>query len=70
MDPTGDERREPDLILESGRSISAIGQAEDGAVYLVDLRSGELLRASPSAEAAGGLQVEGRRAGSRGQAIR
>ncbi len=45
MDPTGDERREPTLVLESGRNISAIGQAEDGAVYMVDLGSGELLRA-------------------------
>ena len=44
MDPTGDGRREPTLALKSGRSISAIGQAEDGAVYMVDLGSGELLR--------------------------
>jgi glucose/arabinose dehydrogenase len=44
MDPVGDERREPTLALKSGRAISAIGQAEDGAVYMVDLGSGELLR--------------------------
>ena len=44
MDPAGDERRDPTLALESGRSISAIGQADDGAVYMVDLGSGELLR--------------------------
>ncbi len=45
LDPVGDERREPTPILESGRSISAISQSASGAVYLVDLRSGELLRA-------------------------
>ena len=33
------------LALASGRSISAIGQSETGAVYLVDLGSGELLKA-------------------------
>ena len=44
MDPVGDERREPTLALKSERGISAIGQAEDGAVYMVDLGSGELLR--------------------------
>jgi glucose/arabinose dehydrogenase len=45
MDPTGDGRREPALALESHRSISAIGQAASGTVYLVDLGAGELLRA-------------------------
>jgi glucose/arabinose dehydrogenase len=45
MDPTGDGRREPTLALDSGRNISAIGQSATGAVYLVDLGSGELLRA-------------------------
>jgi glucose/arabinose dehydrogenase len=45
MDPTGDGRREPSLVLESRRSISAIGQSESGAVYMVDLGSGDLLRA-------------------------
>ncbi len=44
MDPAGDARREPALVLASGRSISAIGQADDGAVYMVDPGSGELLR--------------------------
>jgi glucose/arabinose dehydrogenase len=44
MDPTGDGRREPTLALESARSISAIGQSEDGAVYAVDLGSGRLFR--------------------------
>lgn len=45
MDPTGDGRREPSLALESAGRISAIGQSESGAVYLVDLGTGELLRA-------------------------
>ncbi len=44
MDPTGDGRREPTLVLESTRSISSIGQSEDGAVYAVDLGSGRLFR--------------------------
>ena len=45
MDPTGDGRREPTVALASGRNISAIGQSSTGAVYLVDLGSGELLKA-------------------------
>jgi glucose/arabinose dehydrogenase len=45
LDPVGDDRREPTPILASGRSISAISQSATGAVYLVDLRAGELLRA-------------------------
>ncbi len=30
LDPIGDDLREPTLVLETGRSISAIGLAEDG----------------------------------------
>ena len=45
MDPTGDGRREPSVALASGRNISAIGQSSTGAVYLVDLGSGQLLKA-------------------------
>jgi len=44
LDPTGDGRREPSLVLGSGRSISSIGSGPDSAVYLTDLGSGELLR--------------------------
>ena len=44
LDPAGDGLREPDLILSSGRNISAIGLAEDGTVLLTDLGGGQLLR--------------------------
>ena len=40
----GDARRQPTLILDSGRSISAISQDPSGAVYMTDLVGGELLR--------------------------
>ena len=45
IDPVGEGRREPTLVLASARSISAISQSETGAVYLVDLGSGDLLKA-------------------------
>lgn len=44
LDPVGDDLREPSLVLESGRSISAIGLDEDGAVLMTDLGGGQLLR--------------------------
>jgi glucose/arabinose dehydrogenase len=44
LDAAGDARREPTIVLESGRSISAINQDGSGAVYATDLGSGELLR--------------------------
>jgi glucose/arabinose dehydrogenase len=43
MNPAGDGRREPVIVSKMGRSISSIGQAEDGAVYATNL-GGELLR--------------------------
>jgi glucose/arabinose dehydrogenase len=44
LDPTGDRLREPDLVLSSGRNISAIGSAEDGTVLMTDFGAGQLLR--------------------------
>jgi glucose/arabinose dehydrogenase len=44
LDPTGDERREPRLALESGRSLSSFGEGEDGELYTTDIGAGELLR--------------------------
>jgi len=46
MDPTGDGRREPVIALKLGRSLSSIGEGEDGTVYATSLGSGELLRIS------------------------
>ncbi|MEO8437428.1 MAG: PQQ-dependent sugar dehydrogenase [Chloroflexota bacterium] len=45
MDPSGDGHRDPVLAAKMGRSISAIGEAEDGSVYAASL-TGELLRIS------------------------
>ena len=50
MDPAGNGRRDSVLAAQTGRSISAIGQGEDGRVYATDLGRGELLEVS----AAGG----------------
>src|SRR4029077_19485530 len=44
IDPAGDGRREPVLVTDMGRSVSSIGEAEDGAVHATSLRNGELLR--------------------------
>ncbi|HEV8403248.1 MAG TPA: PQQ-dependent sugar dehydrogenase [Candidatus Limnocylindrales bacterium] len=44
IDPAGDGRREPRLITDMGRSVSSIGEAEDGTVYATSLAHGELLR--------------------------
>lgn len=39
-----DGRQEPVVVLESGRSISAIAPGPDGELYVTDLATGELLR--------------------------
>lgn len=44
LDPGGDDLRTPSLLLASGRSISAIGIGEDGAILMTDLGGGQLLR--------------------------
>jgi glucose/arabinose dehydrogenase len=49
IDPGGDDRKEPTLVLDSGRSISSIGAGDDGTVYLTDLGGGELLKVTTSA---------------------
>ncbi len=49
MDPAGDGRREPTLVAKMGRSLSSIGEGEDGTVYATSLDSGELLRISSAA---------------------
>jgi glucose/arabinose dehydrogenase len=49
LDPAGDELREAALVTNMGRSLSSIGEAEDGSVYATSLGSGELLRISAPA---------------------
>jgi glucose/arabinose dehydrogenase len=44
LDPAGDETRDPIVALDSGRSISAIGEDAAGELYATDLGGGELLR--------------------------
>ena len=46
MDPAGDDLREAAIVAKMGRSLSSIGEAEDGSVYATSLSSGELLRIS------------------------
>jgi hypothetical protein len=46
MDPSGDARREAVIATTLGRSLSSIGEGEDGTVYATSLGSGELLRIS------------------------
>ena len=50
LDPAGDGRREPVLAGKLGRSLSSIGEGEDGTVYATSLSSGELLRISATAD--------------------
>ncbi len=47
IDPVGDERRDPVVVGKAGRSLSSIGEGEDGTVYATNLR-GVLLRISAS----------------------
>jgi len=44
IDPAGERRREPVLLTDMGRSVSSIGEAEDGSVFATSLAHGELLR--------------------------
>ncbi len=44
IDPAGDDVREPTVVLDSGRSISAIAEDASGELYATDLAAGELLR--------------------------
>jgi len=46
IDPSGDGRREPVIVTTLGRTLSSIGEAEDGSVYATSLSHGELLRIS------------------------
>ena len=46
MDPAGDQLRKAALVAKMGRTLSSIGEAEDGSVYATNLESGELLRIS------------------------
>ena len=49
MDPAGDQLREAILVAKMGRTLSSIGEAEDGSVYATSLGNGELLRISAGA---------------------
>jgi glucose/arabinose dehydrogenase len=44
LDPAAEDRREARLVLESGITISAIGEDESGEPLATDLRGGALLR--------------------------
>ena len=46
MDPAGDGRHEPVVVATMGRSLSSIGEGEDGTVYATSLSAGELIRIS------------------------
>ena len=46
MDPAGDQLRQAALVATMGRTLSSIGESEDGSVYATSLGSGELLRIS------------------------
>jgi glucose/arabinose dehydrogenase len=49
MDTAGDQLRGATLVAEMGRTLSSIGEAEDGSVYATSLGNGELLRISSPA---------------------
>jgi glucose/arabinose dehydrogenase len=44
IDPAGDEPRDPTVVGESDRNLSAFGEDEAGALYAVDIAGGEILR--------------------------
>jgi hypothetical protein len=49
MDPAGDQLRQAVLVATMGRTLSSIGEGEDGSVYATSLGNGELLRISAAA---------------------
>jgi len=49
IDPVGDQLRQAVLVARMGRTLSSIGEAEDGSVYATSLGKGELLRISAAA---------------------
>jgi glucose/arabinose dehydrogenase len=49
LDPAGDQLRQAVLVANMGRTLSSIGEAEDGSVYATSLGNGELLRISAAA---------------------
>jgi hypothetical protein len=50
IDPAGEGPREPVVFTTTGRTLSAIGEGEDGTVYATSLETGELLRISPTTD--------------------
>ncbi|OGO54224.1 MAG: hypothetical protein A2Z32_05255 [Chloroflexi bacterium RBG_16_69_14] len=50
IDPAGDDRREAVVVANMGRTLSSIGEGEDGTVYATSLANGELLRISASGD--------------------
>ena len=44
IDPTSDDRQEPVLVAETGRSISSFGEDEAGEILATDIAGGVLLR--------------------------
>ncbi len=46
MDPAGEQLRQATLVAKMGRTLSSIGETEDGSVYATSLDKGELLRIS------------------------
>jgi len=46
MDPAGDGKHDPVIVTKLGRTLSSIGEAEDGSVYATSLDHGELLQIS------------------------
>jgi len=46
IDPASDGPQTPVLAARIGRTLSSIGEAEDGTVYATSLTNGELLRLS------------------------
>ena len=49
LDPAGDQLRQSVLVANRWRTLSSIGEAEDGSVYATSLGNGELLRISAAA---------------------
>jgi hypothetical protein len=44
IDPATDTPRDPTVVGESGRNLSAFGEDVSGALYAVDIAGGEILR--------------------------
>ena len=59
LDPVGDDMREAAIVAKMGRSLSSIGEGEDGSVYATSLGSGRAAADLRTRQLTAGLRRSG-----------